>query len=759
MSDVSWSRYQAIAYLIGAVLLSLALATFHPDDLPFDTSEPPGRIANAIGLVGAYAAWGLFRLIGYAAWGLPVLCVVWGAVHWSDLLRSRVWSRVAGSLIALVCAATLLSLGAIGEPSLQMERGGWVGLVLTHLASAYFGFWGTAIISVTIGALALLMATEFAVLPILARLARLPRRLASAFVALPVWRRQAPQPSAVVKGVSAVAEKPSPPAERSAVVTPIRKEPTPRPTTVAAPTTEAPRPPRVVGDYRLPSLDLLQVPPPVEARRVQEDLQANARLLEEALADFGIEARVAEVEQGPVITRYELQPAPGVKVNRIVALSDDIALVMKAPSIRIVAPIPGKARVGVEVPNSRTHLVYLREVLESPPFKQGGSPLTLGLGKDVAGEPLMANLTEMPHLLIAGTTGSGKTVCVNAIIMSILFHASPDEVQFLLVDPKMVELACFDGLPHLISPVVKDVRKAAGALNWVVTEMEDRYRLFARTGVRNIEGYNSRKAKRAGTRDEGRGTRDEGRDGGAQAQETSHERRATSDEQGLLPYIIVVIDELADLMVVSSREVEDAIIRLAQLSRAVGIHMILATQRPSVDVITGVIKANFPARISFQVASKVDSRTVLDMNGADKLLGKGDMLFLRPGTAKPIRAQASLVTDEEIERVAAFIKRQRSPVYREALTNTLTKDPVAAHLDIKDEMYDAAVEVVLTTGQASTSMLQRKLRLSYVRAARLMDLMEQEGIVGPGRGAKPREILVDREGRLQPSAHSTPTES
>ncbi len=774
MSVLSWRHCQAIACIIGAVLLALALATFHPDDLPFDTSDPHTHVANAIGLVGAYAAWGVLRLFGIAAWSLPFLLLFWAVARWSVASGSAAWTRTAGLLIFLTCVSVLLSASASADPFLQVERGGTIGLALLQLASSYFGLLGAAIISTAIGSLALLMATDFALLTVLARVpsqvtataAWWQRHYRAGQEALTKRIRQAPRAAASnsktrtngvgVQEMTATAElepRSSPkiiersmPKSGMATIAPKAESGDRDAFGRSAAAAKPSRPPRAHGDYRLPSLDLLKVPPPVEAHQVKEDLQANARLLEEALADFSIEARVAEVEQGPVITRYELQPAPGVKVNRIVGLSDDIALVMKAPSIRIVAPIPGKARVGVEIPNSRTSLVYLREVLESPQYKQSRAHLLLALGKDVGGEPLVADLSDMPHLLIAGTTGSGKTVCVNAIVMSILFHASPDEVQFLMIDPKMVELACFDGLPHLVSPVVKDVRKAAGALAWVVNEMEDRYRLFARAGVRNIEGYNTRMAKKA-----------EAGVGGQEAEnpEANDERRVTSDEQKPLPYIVVIIDELADLMIVSTREVEDAIIRLAQLSRAVGIHMIIATQRPSVDVITGVIKANFPARISFQVASKVDSRTVLDINGADKLLGKGDMLFLRPGTAKPIRAQSSLVTDPEIEQVTTFIKQQRNPVYREGLTQTLTKDAVTAHLEVKDEMYDAAVDVVLTTGQASTSMLQRKLRLSYVRAARLMDLMEQERIVGPGRGAKPRDILVDRSQRIPTNPIST----
>jgi S-DNA-T family DNA segregation ATPase FtsK/SpoIIIE len=459
----------------------------------------------------------------------------------------------------------------------------------------------------------------------------------------------------------------------------------------------------------LPSLDLLDSPPPLEARQIKEDLTANARILEETLDDFGISVKVTDIERGPIITRYELEPAPGVKLNRIVALNDDISLAMKAQSVRIVAPIPGKARVGVEVPNMQSSLVYLKDVLASAEFQKADSKLTLALGKDIAGLPVVTDLGEMPHLLIAGTTGSGKTVCMNSLILSMLFKATPNELKFLMVDPKMVELAPFNGLAHLLCPVVTDAKKASVALNWVVTEMEERYQLLAKVGARNIEAYNKKQEK--------------------------------------LPYIVVIIDELADLMTVARDQIENAITRLAQLSRAVGIHLILATQRPSVDVITGVIKANFPARISFKVASKVDSRTVLDMNGADKLLGRGDMLFLRPGESKLIRAQGSLLKDKEIDSIVSFVKSQAEPVYDEEILKEQQRSGVVN--GEKDEFYDQAVRVIMESGQASVSILQRRMRLGYTRAARIIDMMEQEGIVGPFEGSKPRKILIDREAWLE----------
>jgi len=483
-----------------------------------------------------------------------------------------------------------------------------------------------------------------------------------------------------------------------------------------------------IGDYQLPSLDLLDVPPPLEARQIKDDLEASVRILEETLEDFGISVKVTDIERGPVITRYELEPAPGVKLNRIVALSDDIALAMKAQSVRIIAPIPGKGRVGVEVPNIQSSFVYLKEILVSNEYQKARISLPLALGKDITGQPIITDLDDMPHILIAGTTGSGKTVCVNSLILSLLFKLSPNDLKFLMVDPKMVELMPFNGLPHLLCPVVTDAKKASVALNWVVSEMEERYQLLAKAGVRNIEAYNAHLRQDSG------GLSDE-----AKGESTL----ARADEkQEKLPYIVVIIDEFADLMNVARDQIENAITRLAQLSRAVGIHLMLATQRPSVDVITGVIKANLPARISFKVASKVDSRTVLDMNGADKLLGKGDMLFLRPGESKLIRIQGTLVKDLEIERVVDFIKAQAQPLYDEEILKEQHKGSLAN--GEKDELYDEAVRVIMEGNQASVSILQRRMRLGYTRAARIIDTMELEGLVGPFEGSKPRKILVDR---------------
>jgi len=474
--------------------------------------------------------------------------------------------------------------------------------------------------------------------------------------------------------------------------------------------------------FTLPPIDLLRNPPPQKEREIKEDLRSKANLLEETLRDFSIEAKVVNIEKGPVITRYELQPAPGVKVQWIASLAEDIGLVMKSYSVHVAA-VSGKGTVGVEVPNTTTSLVYLREIIASQEFQKHPSILALALGKKVTGEPLISDLANMPHLLIAGATGSGKTVCINALITSILYRATPDEVKLILIDPKMVELAPFNDLPHLIIPVVTNANQAMSALEWAVGEMESRYKLLSRAVVRNIESYNSKKDKDSAIPES-------------------------------LPYIIVIIDELADLMLVASKEIESYIARLAQLSRAVGIHMILATQRPSVDVITGVIKANFPSRISFKVASKVDSRTVLDLNGADKLIGKGDMLFIPPGVSRPCRAQGTLISDMEIEKVVAFIRNQKKPDYNREILDSTSKGKGLKSKGIRDALYDEAVNVIMQTGQASVSILQRRLGVGYTRAARLIDMMEEDGIVGTYQGSKPREILLDREEYLRKDSES-----
>lgn len=480
---------------------------------------------------------------------------------------------------------------------------------------------------------------------------------------------------------------------------------------------DSPSEPYLVGtpihdeNYQLPPLSLFTLPEVSSSGFSQRGAQENARKLETTLESFGVQAKVLEISRGPAVTRYEVQPAVGVKVSRIVSLTDDIALALAARDIRMEAPIPGKAAIGIEVPNSEVAVVTLREVLESPDFQSSQSKLSIAFGRDISGSAIVGNLQKMPHLLVAGATGSGKSVCINGIIASILVNAKPHEVKLLMIDPKMVELSGYNGIPHLLAPVVTDPRKASFALKKVVQEMENRYQLFADRGARDIDRYNQ--LLRADGLDE-------------------------------LPFIVVIVDELADLMMVAPGEVEDAICRIAQMARAAGIHLIVATQRPSVDVITGVIKANIPSRIAFSVSSMADSRTILDSGGAEKLLGRGDMLYLPAGASKSVRVQGAYVSELEIEKLVEYVKNQQNAVYTVDLNLGDEASDVATESDL-DTLFIDAMDLVVESGQASVSMLQRRFRIGYSRAARIVDQMELQGLVGRFEGSKPREVLVSRE--------------
>lgn len=467
--------------------------------------------------------------------------------------------------------------------------------------------------------------------------------------------------------------------------------------------------------YELPPLDLLTLPPKSNQNKDRNQIATNIRKLEQTFESFGVNAKVLKVHVGPAVTKYEVHPAVGVKVSKIVNLSDDLALALAAKDIRIEAPIPGKSAIGIEVPNQEVSLVSLREVLESPKYKNNKTKLAIGLGRDISGEPVIADLARMPHLLIAGATGSGKSVCINAIVTSLLMKAKPNEVKLLMIDPKMVELSVYNGIPHLLIPVVTDPKKASQALKKVVEEMERRYELFSETGMRNIEGYN---------------------------EYIQNQAKKKHGEKEPLPYIVVIVDELADLMMVAPRDVEEAITRLAQMARAAGIHLIIATQRPSVDVITGVIKANIPSRIAFSVSSQVDSRTILDMSGAEKLLGQGDMLFLPAGHSKPTRIQGAFLSDSEVERVVHFVVSQQQAVYDQEM---LPEESDLKYDDVDDELFEEAVQFVIERQMASVSMLQRKFRIGYTRAARLIDEMEARKIVGPYDGSRPRAVLISNQ--------------
>ncbi|HEU5395833.1 MAG TPA: DNA translocase FtsK, partial [Verrucomicrobiae bacterium] len=514
----------------------------------------------------------------------------------------------------------------------------------------------------------------------------------------------------------------------------------------------------LIGNYQLPSLDFLQQPDlTIKPTESKEELMANARLMQQTLAQFDIDVSLGDITKGPTITRYELHPAPGVKLEKITGLSNNIAAALKAERIHILAPVPGKSSVGVEVPNAVKTKVIMRDLFESDEWRGSKARVPIALGKDVYGHPIIADLTEMPHLLIAGSTGSGKSVCINSIIASLLYKFSPDQLRFVMIDPKVVELQHYNALPHLVVPVVTDPKKVILALRWVVNEMEKRYQIFARVGVRNIATFNSRPNKKLVPQEPELPltSKKEKVEPGAEgfAVEVDEEIVVPREEDIVIPeklsYIVVIIDELADLMLVAPADVEMAIARITQMARAAGIHCIVATQRPSVDVITGVIKANIPARIAFQVAAKVDSRTILDAMGADKLLGKGDMLYLPPGSAKLIRAQGALITDQEINSIVEFIAKQGKPNYDMEIHQQLSKpslSDVPSGIDEDEEIVQQCIEVIRSEQKASVSLLQRRLRLGYTRAARIMDELENRGIVGPSKGAEPRDILIDLDG-------------
>jgi len=720
-----------------ALVVFISLLTFNRDDIKFLTSSPNISSNNIVGSVGAYLGWFFLFLIGYGAYAVPVFMLLGGITYLFKEKPEKAYLRIFGIIFSILAISAIFSLVGVGGTVYRFQRGGLIGLTFSDFLIKYLGTAGTFIVITVLFLLSVIITTDFLIFPIIAWILKFLKSTAKS-----LWRVPHDFLRSRLSSLKAI-RKSKPHLERAAVkhddreermkekiakIREIKKAASPagqpsepiitkagKEAILARETQEKEKAARIpqkkpapASPYELPSLDLLTPPPPLEERQIKSSgEEENSRILEETLLDFGVEAKVVGVSKGPVITRYELQPARGVTVSKITSLSDNIALVMKSVNIRVVAPIPGKGTVGVEVPNLKGSIVYLKEILESKEYRESRSKLSLALGKDISGASIVADLNDMPHLLIAGATGSGKTVCVNSIITSLLFHCTPDDLRFLMVDPKRVELAIFNNLPHLLAPVVTDPKKVSHALNWAVNEMEERYEIFAELGVRNISAYNI---------------------------------KAKAESLATIPYIVVIIDELADLMLVAQQEVENTIARLAQLSRAVGIHMIIATQRPSVDVITGVIKANLPARISFKVASKVDSRTVIDMNGAEKLIGKGDMLFIEPGNPKPVRGQASLVNDDEIARIASFIREQRQPNFEEEILKVDDK-PKFKQFE-KDEIYEEAVKLVLQTKQASVSMLQRRLGIGYTRAARLIDMMEDDEIVGPYQGSKPREIIT-----------------
>jgi len=699
-----------------ALFVLISLISYHPTDSSGNTYGS-GDIQNFGGSMGAHLSDWLFQFLGYGSFLIPFMMFYWGIRKFRPALEDAHSANLLGFILLMVCFCSFLALLQLDR--YDSSRGFLTGGVLGHLVSQFFlPFFNT------LGTL-LLVLTGLSMAIVLV----FPASLFEALSKFGIWLvGYSLKPSTPPQEVDILELKPpeakpkkKEPKKSSLVQKGLKKISE----SLAGKKKEAePSYARSTQGYQLPPLSILEAQAPAIHPEMRRDLVHNSRVLEEKLWNFGVEGQITRVSPGPVITRYEFQPASGVKINKIVNLADDLALAMKAVSVRIIAPIPGKDVVGIEVPNAKREVVYLKDILTSQEFRESRSKLTLALGKDTAGSPYVADLAKMPHLLIAGATGSGKSVCLNSIICSLLFSASPQEVRFIMIDPKMLELGVYDDVPHLLTPVVTNPKKAASALNWATLEMERRYRVLAKRGVRNIEQYNQ-----------------------ALEGEVQHRNRlliGRDKERGeeKLPYIVIVIDELADLMITSAAEVEGPITRLAQMARAVGIHLILATQRPSVDVITGVIKANFPARISFRVSSKVDSRTILDSNGAEKLLGDGDMLFLLPGTSRIKRIHGSYISEKEIKKLTTFLKTQGKPQYDNSV---LTQKTQSEGEEITDDLYERAVRIVVSTGIASISMLQRKLKVGHSRASRLIDMMEADGIVGPFEGSKPREILMTRE--------------
>ncbi len=717
-------KYQLLGIAIMA-LAALWLATFF-------TASP--------GMLGRIMTRTMLVLTGEGRYVLPLLLALAGIKMLTGEQRFRLNARGTGILVLYMTVLFYLHMDIIPsqyfKAALLGQGGGFLGAAGVYLLNLLFGRVGTYIVLTALGLVALILITG-STLGQLGMVATLRARAMGSRVGSNIvsflFEEVDPEreirkgsiyedrKSGIVKinGGDANPEEGEPAGKASGTDDRLDSPP---PVSIKQKEKYDPQDdlvielaPLALSDgktYRLPPVSLLAGPKNKKSGASNSEIAERTHILEETLENFSIAARVTEVSVGPAITRYEIQPPPGVKVSRIVGLADDIALSLAAPGVRIEAPIPGKAAVGIEVPNREISMVGLRELLESREFTTPASRLTVVLGKDIAGAPVVADLGKMPHLLVAGATGSGKSVCINTLVSSILFRATPDEVKFLMIDPKMVELTTYNGVPHLIAPVVTDAKKAAGTLRWAVKEMEKRYELFAQTGVRDIARYN----KLCGA--------------------------AVDSPDTPLPFVVIIIDELADLMMVAPADVEDSICRLAQMARAAGMHLVVATQRPSVDVITGLIKANIPSRVSFAVSSQMDSRTILDMGGAEKLLGKGDMLFFPVGAPKPVRLQGAYLSDQEVEALVGYLKEQAEPVYDEQVLKTPPAEKKNDSSNFEDELLPQAVQIFIESGTASISLLQRRLHIGYARAARLVDIMERKGIVGGFEGSKPRSILM-----------------
>jgi S-DNA-T family DNA segregation ATPase FtsK/SpoIIIE len=801
-----FSEFLGVALFAAALIWIIALASYEPTDPAwFFSTGLHSAPANFAGRVGAFLAELSFQLTGYASYSIPAVLVIVGWNYFWCRTLDAAATKAAGAVLLVACIGTFLSLvfGTLEVSGKPFRAGGYIGEFLAREMSDYLARTGSLIVILALIFLAIIMSTQFSFGrffgSILGSLKASSIRGIDSFHAWREERRReqarreviakhtkkgAPTPdikrpaaaiaaAGVVGGGADVGDRR--PAARATAgrdgAPPSRDAARPgdkakdglgederrgtgrgEPEDDEAPASgfagwrSAPKPPRVTlptplplpdpesnskspaerrkGDYALPPLALLDAAK-TERKIDERELMDSARLLEEKCREFSVEGSVVQIHPGPVVTTYEFKPDAGVKYAKITSLADDLCLAMQAESV-LIDRIPGKSTVGIQIPNRNREQISLRELLESEMYRRSSSKLTLALGKTIHGEPYMADLTAMPHLLIAGSTGAGKSVGINGMLTSILYRATPDEVRMIMVDPKRLELGMYDDIPHLMTPVVVDPKQAANALRWAVREMEERYKRLAAEGVRNIDQYNRNMAQAVLEKREPKDGKD------------------AAEAFKPLPFVVVVIDELADLMMVAGNEVEESIARLAQMARAVGIHLILATQRPSVDVITGLIKANLPSRIAFRVASKIDSRTILDGNGAEQLLGRGDMLFLPPASSRFIRVHGPYISEQETARLASYLRKQGRPVYDE----TITADDKAAADGVlemeKDDLYDEAARIVVSSGQASISYLQRRLRIGFSRAARLVDMMEMEGLVSPATGGKQREVLVDK---------------
>jgi S-DNA-T family DNA segregation ATPase FtsK/SpoIIIE len=654
----------------------------------------------------------LIGVFGLGAFWIPLLLLLTSIHFFGDHPTQAKISTLIGGILLVVTTGSLLAMrqNAYVLFGSQFSAGGLVGIPLKSFLIKYTNFTGALIILILIWIIGFILATGFSLIAFSLRcwdwISAIGDQVMTVYLK---WKERRERSKKFAKIDRDTTRKKAKKIKiKASTAKPIKP--------VAAPKQEEFKFMKTGKGFQLPSINFLEEPEFRIGSADDENLRMQSQLLEKKLEDFGVQGRVVEVAPGPVITTFEYEPAPGVKINKIVTLTDDLALAMRAISIRIVAPIPGKAVIGIEVPNTNRQVVRFKEVIASSAFEKSKSKLSLCLGKDIVGNPVVAELEKMPHLLIAGATGTGKSVALNAMICSLLYKSKPDEVKIIMVDPKRIELSSYDGIPHLITPVVTNPKKATNALFWAVREMERRYELLSEIGARNIKQYNNKVAKA--------------------------QKPVDKEPLEKLPYIVIVIDELADLMMVGSRDVEVALTRLAQMARAAGIHLILATQRPSVDVLTGIIKANFPTRLTFQVSSRTDSRTIIDTVGAENLLGSGDMLFLPPGTAKLQRIHGAYISETELSQINAFLRHQEKPDYDEEVVEVTAIEAAESDDDDYDERYDDAVALITKTGQASISMIQRHLRIGYNRAARIIEKMEKEGIVGPSDGAKPRDVLV-----------------